>query len=310
MVRCFLVAAFALVAVGCAGGQTAESAWVQHTAMEVARSEHPAVILDGRIVVIGGLVEIGPARFGTTASVEAYDPDTDSWARLPDLPQPRHHSMAAVVDERLFSVGGFSESGFDATDGVWELVDESWVGRAPLPEPVGAGAAVVLAGRIYVVGGAPAGGLHVYDPATDLWETLPAPSTFREHLAAVAHQGEIWAIAGRESGRIHSTVEIFDPMANSWRPGPSLGEARSGFGAVSTGGVIYVAGGEVFDPNQALASTERLDIGKGEWAEFESLPIGLHGHPLVSIDGSLFLAGGSTRAAGVENAGELWSIDP
>ena len=299
-----------LVAVGCAGGEALESAWLQRTSMEVARSEHPAVVLEGRIVVVGGLVEAGPGRFSATTSVEMYDPEKDSWAHLPDLPQPRHHSMAAVVGDRMFAIGGFAESGFDATDSMWELVDESWADRAPLPEPVGAGAAVVANGLIYVVGGAPGGGLHVYDPDEDEWVTLPAPSMFREHLAAVVYEGEIWAIAGREPGQIHQTVEIFDPLSNSWRAGPSLGEMRSGFGAVAMGGVVYVAGGEVLDPNEVLASSERLEMALGEWVEFESLPVGLHGHPLVSVDGTLYLPGGSTRAAGVENAGELWVIDP
>lgn len=278
--------------------------------MEVARSEHPAVVLDNRIVVLGGLVDLAPGRFGVTSTVESYDPAADSWTRLPDLPEPRHHSMAAVVGDRLYSIGGFSESGFTATEDVWELVGDIWVNRARLPRPVGAGAAVVLDGRIFVVGGAPDGGLHAYDPADDTWETLPAPSRFREHVAAVVYGGEIWALAGREPGLIHDSVEIYDPAANAWRPGPTLDQPRSGFGAVVSGEFIYVAGGEVFDPDQALDSTERFDPTIGDWTEFESLPVGLHGNPLVSLNDTLFLPGGSTRAAGVENAGELWSIDP
>lgn len=276
--------------------------------MGVARSEHPAVLFEDELVVIGGLVEAGLGRTAVTATVEAYDPGSDRWRSLPDLPEPRHHSMAAVVSGRLIVIGGFSEGGFDAVDSVWELVEGSWAARAPLPRPVGAGSAVTLDGLIYVVGGAPDGGLFSYDPQADTWAELSGQSSFREHVAAVELDGEIWAIGGRGPGEIHATTEIYDPSSDNWRFGPSLNVARSGFGAAVSGGSIYVAGGEVFDPNQALDSTERLDPGIGSWELAEVLPVGLHGNPLVAIEGTLYLPGGSTRAAGVDNAGELLSL--
>ncbi len=302
MVLCLLV-------VACAPNGRIDSAWTDRAQMGVARSEHPAVILDDQIVVLGGLIETAPGRFGVTASVESYDPRRDSWASLADLPQARHHNMAAVLEGRLFAIGGFSESGFTATDRMWELVDGVWVDRAPLAQAVGAGAAVTVGGRLFVVGGTPGGGLQAYDPSNDSWEILPAPVEFREHLAAVVFEGEIWAIGGRRPGLIHDSVEIFDVESGTWRPGPALLNRRSGFGAAVIDGLIFVAGGEVFDPDEALESTERFDPLVGEWEEFDPLPVGLHGNPLVARHGSLYLPGGSMRAAGVENAGELFAIE-
>lgn len=298
-----------LVAVAaCSDSMRAESDWVDLSPMSVARSEHPAVTLNGEIVVIGGLVESGLGRTGVTAAVEAYDPVSDSWRTLADLPLPRHHIMATVVSGRLFVIGGFSESGFDSVNTVWELSDGAWVERASLPEPVGAGAAVSVDGLVYVVGGVPDGGLFAYDPAADTWAERARPEVFREHVAAVVFDGEVWAIAGRAPGAMHSSTEIYDPATDTWRPGPTLSEARSGFGAVVVDGAIYVAGGEVFNPNAALASVERLDPGTGEWALVEPLPVGLHGNPLVEMGGILYLPGGSTRAGDVENAGEMFSL--
>lgn len=295
--------------VGCSQPPGESSDWVERREMSTARSEHPAVVLDEKIIVIGGLVETAPGRFAATSTVESYDPETNAWEDLPDLPEPRHHGMAAVLGDRLFSIGGFSEFGFSATSAVWELVGSEWVDRALLPDRVGAGAAVFLDGLVYVVGGVPGGGLLAYDPGADEWEVLTGPSVFREHLAAVAYEGEIWAIAGREPGRIHDTVEIYDPVSNSWRDGPILNEARSGFGAVVVNGSIYVAGGEVFDPNETLVTTERYDAGTGEWVLVEPLPIGLHGNPLAVGGHTLYVPGGSTRAGGVENAGKLLALE-
>lgn len=283
----------------------AVSAWDEHRPMDVARSEHPAVVLDGQVVVLGGFVEPAPGRVGVTAAVEAYDPGADTWRRLPDLPSPRHHLMAAAVDGRVYAVGGFSESGFEPVSDVWELGEGGWEERSPLPRPVGAGAAVALDGAIYVVGGVPDPGLLRYDPGRDRWETLPAPDVAREHLAAISIDGEVWAIAGRWGGVIHPSTEIYDPESGTWREGPALNEARSGFGAVAFGDTIVAAGGEVFGPDRSLSSVEYLS--DGDWVLGEPIPLGLHGNPLVAIDGRLYLPGGSTRANGIDNAGALFS---
>ncbi|MGH3650162.1 MAG: Kelch repeat-containing protein [Acidimicrobiia bacterium] len=290
----------------CSGASDVDSAWVELAPMEVARSEHPAVLLDEEIIVVGGLIERGPGRTGVTASVEAYDPADDTWGAIPDLPASRHHLMAAVVDGWLFAIGGFSESGFDAVSTVWELVDGIWEDRAPLPVPIGAAAAVTLEDVVYVIGGTPAGGLYRYDPGNDAWASLRPPSRHREHLAAVVFAEEVWALAGRWQGEMFDSTEIYDPETDSWRDGPGLNEARSGFGATVAGETIVVAGGEVFNPDQALVSIEVMR--EGAWEMADALPFGLHGNPLVFVSGALYLPGGSTRAGGVENPGTMLSL--
>ena len=281
--------------------------WVEIAPMTVARSEHPGVALDGEVVVSGGFIEVGLGRTGVTDSVEAYDPGTNSWRELPRLPTPIHHGMAAVVSGRLFVIGGYSEVG-DAVSTVWELVDGAWADRSPLPQPVAAGAAVALDDSIYVVGGTPQGGLNRYDTVEDVWSEITAPDQQREHVAAVVFEGEVWAIAGRWEGEIFDSTEIFDPDSGSWRNGPTLNEARSGFGAAVVGDAVMVVGGEVFEPDQALSSAELLSAGTTEWTVIDSLPHGVHGNPLVTIGAGVYLPGGSTRAAGIENDGRSYRL--
>jgi hypothetical protein len=74
------------------------------------------------------------------------------------------------------------------------------------------------------------------------------------------------------------------------------------------GKVVIVAGGEVFDPDQALTSVERLNAEPEGWFPIESLPHGLHGNPLLAIGGDVYLPGGSTRPAGVANDGEIYRL--
>lgn len=105
-----------------------------------------------------------------------------------------------------------------------------------------------------------------------------------------------------------NTVEVFDPATGTWTSGPSLSEARSGFGATVIGDRIVVAGGEVFSPTKALASTEIM--AEGAWLPGEPLPGPLHGVPLVTVGELVYVIGGSVTAAAVDNLGEVWSLRP
>jgi hypothetical protein len=87
-----------------------------------------------------------------------------------------------------------------------------------------------------------------------------------------------------------------------------MAEARSGFGATVVGDGIVVAGGEVFSPTKALASTEILI--DGEWGQGEPLPNPLHGIPLVTVGDLIYVIGGSVTPAAVDNPGEAWSLRP
>jgi hypothetical protein len=278
--------------------------------MDIARSEHPAAVLDGAIYVFGGLVQTAQG-VAATASVEALDPNRGAWAAAPDLPAARHHAMAVAAAGRLFVLGGLDESGFNPVADAWSWApgETEWTALADLPVAIGAASAVVLEDVIYIVGGVPNGtSLFALTPDRATFTPLADLTTPREHLAAVAFDGRVWALGGRWNGEIHRTVEIFDPATGEWSSGPALMEARSGFGATVLDGAIVVGGGEVFSPDRALDSTEILI--DGDWREFDRLPLGLHGLPFVTSGDQVLALSGSSQPAGVENTGEVWSITP
>ena len=65
----------------------------------------------GRIVSVGGEE---PA--GTIASVYAYDLATRRWARLADLPTPRHGLGVVALGGRVYAVGGGPQPGLYVSD--------------------------------------------------------------------------------------------------------------------------------------------------------------------------------------------------
>jgi len=128
---------------------------------------------------------IGGAQQNTSlASVLAYDIANDSWARLPDLPSPRSHPAAAILDDGTLIVAG----GLGTLDSTQPLAETlalpinatSWQARAPMPTARG-GCAYALFGAQLICAGGEANGsalavTEAYDWAHDTWTTLaPMP---------------------------------------------------------------------------------------------------------------------------------------
>lgn len=191
--------------------------WSMLPDLPVARGEHVAAVVDGLLYVIGGRVG-GTATAATfaehrdTSRVDIYDPATGTWSRGVDAPTARNSAASAVIDGKIYVVGGrqFLEQPdgnpasvnvaslevFDPGTGLWSV-------KAPLPQAAGGLAAAAVGGRLYVVGGeqwVPTREVFaegwVYDPATGEWEAIPDLNVPRHGLAAAAIEGRIYAIAG------------------------------------------------------------------------------------------------------------------
>ena len=89
--------------------------WQSKAPMPVGRVAHSSAVVGGKIYVMGGIthyVAIDLAEdtwSGTTyATVEEYDPETDSWATRTDMPEVRAHvkGSGSVVDGRIYVIGG------------------------------------------------------------------------------------------------------------------------------------------------------------------------------------------------------------
>jgi N-acetylneuraminic acid mutarotase len=85
----------------------ATDTWSTRAPMPTARSGVGAVVIDGKIYVIGGegwVEELG----GVFRNNEAYDPSSDSWAEKTPMPTARHGFAKGVLDGKLYAVSGVS----------------------------------------------------------------------------------------------------------------------------------------------------------------------------------------------------------
>jgi N-acetylneuraminic acid mutarotase len=262
------------------------------------RSEAATVFAAGRIYVLGGLAR------GLEASTlnQEYDPATDMWRERAPMPAPLSHPNAAVLNDKIYVVGGFlSQVHVGAQDAAFEYdpAADSWRRLAPLPTARGSVGVVALDGKIHAVGGRTidrvTSALHdVYDPATNSWTSLAPLPTARDHFATAVVDGKIHVIGGRLDTPVDNTGlhDVYDPATNSWSSGVPMLTPRSGGAAVLYKGLIVVAGGECRD-FKPFVETEGFNVETGQWQALAPMPIGKHGITGATDGRLIYIAGGN-----------------
>jgi N-acetylneuraminic acid mutarotase len=268
------------------------------------RSELGAAVIAGQIYIVAG--------FEGGNLLERYDPATDTWELLANLPIEINHPAVTAYGGKLYVFGGYLNSDLTAVANAWsyDLETNEWTAIADLPVARGALGAAVVGDRIYVIGGAedalggPAtGAVDIYDPVTDSWSSGAALPTPREHLAVVALDDRIYAIGGRANGdeddRFAGANEIYDPTVDSWSTGTALPVPRGGLSGVAVAGRVVVLGGE--RGTTAFADVNAYDPLNDMWEALPPMSIERHGLAAVATDETIFAITGSTAAGKVEN---------
>jgi N-acetylneuraminic acid mutarotase len=286
----------------------AAAAWVAGSPLPEPRTEVAAAPLGGRIVVVGGFLASG----GNSRRVDAYDPDADSWARLPDLPLSVDHAAATSWRGRLVVVGGYGADR-QPLRAAFLFDGRRWRRLPPPPEERAAAAAAATSdGRVWVVGGRTRSGLASRALTLDLrtlrWRVVRGPQP-REHLAATALGGRVYAIGGRLAGYDTNlrTVEAYDPRAGRWTRLPDLPDARGGTGATAIAGRIVSVGGE--SPAGTNRTVWALPLRAARWAQLPDVPTPRHGLGVVALNGRVWaIAGGPEPGLTVSGAVESLPI--
>lgn len=209
--------------------EPAADRWHKGPDLPQARAEGVAAAVLGKVYLIGGRVPAvpGASHFNDhqdTVATEVLDPATGRWSRLPDAPTARNSAASAVIDGRIYVVGG--RSAIKQADGslsqvnlatleVFDPASNTWTVRKPMPQPRGGLAAAAHRGKLYVFGGeqwVPEQKVFadswVYDPAQDRWDALPAMPTARHGLGAATLHNRIHVFGGglRVGGNAASDV--------------------------------------------------------------------------------------------------------
>lgn len=199
-----------------------------------ARGEHIAAVIGQRIHVIGGRLRATPAAehfFAhlDTRSHHVLDTGTGQWTQAAPAPTARNSAGAAVIDGRIYVVGG----------------------RENRPQPDGTQQQVNVAT------------LEVYDPASDSWRTLSPMPRAQGGCAAAALDGRLYVFGGEQwtpEQRVFPQSWVYDPAEDSWAPVADMPTPRHGLLADRIGQAVFVIGGATKTGGGAAVGTNERFI--------------------------------------------------
>jgi N-acetylneuraminic acid mutarotase len=179
------------------------NAWMSWASMSAQHGAPAAVAHKNLYYVLSGVQAGQDGARANVGTVETFF--VDFWLTIESIPTPRDHLAAAVVDSKLYAVGGRLAFDYSRNLDVNEEYNlagapGSWTTRARMPTARSGIAAAAVGGRIYVFGGeAPEGTFdenEAYDPETDTWETMAPMPTARHGLGAAVVGDTIYVIGG------------------------------------------------------------------------------------------------------------------
>ncbi len=182
-------------------------AWSTLPATEPAQGT-PLVAYQGNLVAAGGMQALNaagePENIRSLASVRVFEPKTQLWRELPQLPEARSSHALVAHEDKLFVLGG------------WTLTGER------------------KAGKFADTG-------FVYDAKTDAWSELAQPFRLRA-LAAAMLDGKLVVLGGMNSeAKTSQAVHVYDLASKTWSHGPDLPSDGFGIAATSNGDTLFAS---------------------------------------------------------------------
>lgn len=201
----------------------ATDTWTRRADMPTRRTFLCAAAVNRKIYAIGGVIAGAPAvPDKDTHAVEEYDPATNRWTRRADIPTQRSGAGAAVVDGKIYVMGGVPgdlENASVSTVEVYDPATDTWTRKDNMTTAKSFLSLCVAGGKIYAIGGgtfgaAPFSAVEEYDPAAGVWTTKPSMPTARFGVSASLVNDRIYAIGGARDWYPAAgmpTVEEYDP---------------------------------------------------------------------------------------------------
>jgi N-acetylneuraminic acid mutarotase len=254
--------------------------------------------LDGyrtRLLLIGFIVSVFLSTVSFCSACEYI------WTRKADMPTPRLDLSSAVVDGKIYAIGGVSSEPGSKLLSTVEEYDPStntWINKADMPTArCGTSqSSAVVDGRIYVIGGAgriPGGipTVEEYNPATDAWTRKADMPTPRWDLSSAVVDGKIYAIGGARgdyTGR--NVVEQYDPTTDTWTRKADMPLGVWGLCACVVNGKIYALGGRPL--NIAAPYVQEYDPSTDNWTRKADMPEPTSNMASFVLDNKIYVIGG------------------
>jgi N-acetylneuraminic acid mutarotase len=229
------------------------------------------------------------------------------WRTRAAMPTPRLEAGAAVVNGKVYVIGGFSGSALTTTE-EYDPVTDTWTTKASMPTARRSPVVAAVNNKIYAIGGMSyinanqvtySYATEEYDSTTNTWTTKGAmppgntvnPILGNRFIAGTAINGKIYVAVFNNSGTppISSTFE-YDPVTDTWNTNKAPVPFGNNQYAVATlGGKFYAL---------TVSSFAEYDPVADVWIIRPSSPKSLSQMRLVALPSrnKLYAIGGFTTS--------------
>ena len=239
----------------------------------------------------------------------------EDWEVITQLPTERWGLATAVVDDKIYIIGGSSAPDARGPDGL-STVEEyapktnTWRQVADMPTPRYYPKAAVVNDTIYVFAGwyqergvkteYPVR-VEAYDPATDTWTRKKDMPVSRVHPAVGAVDGKIYIIGGStgwdwEDERRMDRVDIYDPATDTWEEGPKMPTRRDAYLGGVVNSHIYVIGGYGPPGGQVLSAIEEYDPITRQWQKKKDMLNVKFSFRTAVVEDDIYVIGGIDKS--------------
>jgi len=231
------------------------------------------------------------------------------WQMKTPMPTARYLLKSAVVDGKIYCIGGWD--GYEVVSAleVYDPDNDTWETKSPMPQPLAGHSCAEWNGKIYACGdynSAMGGDLNiveVYDIANDTWtfgRNMPTP---RRGSSAAAVDGKIYVIGGyNESQGGLSMLEVYDIENDTWTTKSPMPTERGNFGIAVVSNEIYCIGGY---NGVALDVVEIYNPSTDSWETKTSMLIKRTDLACAVVNNKIYAIGG----LGVDSGDHLKTVE-
>ena len=222
--------------------------------------------------------------------------DKPTWAPVGVLQTPRDDFVTAVVDDKIWVLGGMTgDRGNRLTSiEVYDPSTQAWTTSATeMPIGLASFEGAVVGDRIFVFGGLDASSRPtdfsaVLDTSTGTWQRLPPLPHARYAHTVTLHEGRIHVVGGESVARAVPEVDVFDTASMTWSSGTPMPLARGSHDTVSTPEGLYVLGGWLDGGPSRLVQV--YEPGTGTWTDGPAMPEPMSRGGAAVLDGHVWVS--------------------
>jgi N-acetylneuraminic acid mutarotase len=281
---------------------------------DMARGRHrfaTALLNDGKVLAIGGMYQNG-ATYTSLATVEIFDPITETWSYTGSLNVAREGAVAVVLPNgKVLVTGGMmrapgttylsSAEIYDPATGLFTYVNS-------MPQARGSATGALMAdGRVFIAGGYNGTNGHmksavIYNPSLNTWTTVTSQmNSVHSEGGAVTllmNDGRMIVAGGWNPSNGVWTIDVYNPTTISFVAGANLPQFSHGRGGItghvlSNGLVAFIGGSSalgdiantivLYDPVANTMATEANTMSVERYRQASAL----------LSDGRIIIIGGS-----------------